>query len=148
MSVRGLAVAAVVVVVGAGGGCGSGALSFCVETAKASCHVQFECCTATERVATFGHQIVSFGPYTDEGGCVDAFTRQCEVASQVQDESVALKRQKFDADKAQKCVDDLKTASDKCDANSFFNRDSNCDNIFTGLVEDGGKCTSDRECKE
>jgi hypothetical protein len=134
------------IVLGAAG-CGGDAVNFCINLAKASCHVQYNCCTAAERDQFFGQRDLAIGPYSDEGGCVDAETRQCNETAQSQDEAIGEKRLTFDSAKASKCVDDITKAADKCDANSFFNEDANCARLFQGAVDDGGKCTSDQECK-
>ena len=141
-------VAVIAALVAGAASCGSDSLSFCVEEAKASCQLQFRCCTAVERSAQFGQTILFVGPYADESGCVDAFTRQCQAFSQAQDEEIAAKRITFDNTKANKCLDDQRKAATDCDASGFFNPDDNCRNLVTGNVADGDVCTADSECKE
>src|SRR3954466_10093502 len=81
-------------------GCGSNALTLCVEAAKASCQIQYRCCTAAERDSQFGGENLFIGPYADEGGCVDANTRQCQALTEGLDEEINAKRFVFDNDKA------------------------------------------------
>lgn len=134
--------------VGAQVACSSDTLGFCLETSKIACQVQYRCCTAVERSQIFGSTNLALGPYADEGGCVDAFTRQCEAASQAQDEAIAAQRLQFDKAKADECVQGAREAADSCDATAFFNGDPGCNDLVSGLVADGDDCFSDGECAE
>ena len=128
--------------------CGPDPLGFCIDAAKARCHLQFQCCTAVERADKFGDEILSIGPYWDEGGCVQAVTQFCEAATQPLDEEIAAKRISFDSAKADKCITAGRDAADKCDPTPFLGpHDPNCDNLTKGLVKDGDACTSDNECE-
>jgi hypothetical protein len=121
--------------------------AFCVDAAKASCELQFRCCTAVEREQTFGAINLAVGPYSSEGGCVDVFTRRCEAQSQAQDEAIAASRLSFDEDRANECLTRLKDAVAECDPNGFFNDpDGECDNLVEGQVDDGDPCFGDDEC--
>ncbi|MDP2342766.1 MAG: hypothetical protein Q8O67_17555 [Deltaproteobacteria bacterium] len=121
--------------------------AFCVDSAKAACQLQFKCCTAVERQETFGQLNLAFGPYSNEGGCVDVFTRRCEAQSQAQDEAIAAGRLSFDEDRANECLTRLKDAANECDPNAFFNDDGGeCANLVEGQVDDGDVCFGDEEC--
>jgi hypothetical protein len=129
--------------------CVDSTVNFCIESAKAACQVQYRCCTAVERQSLFGNLNVAIGPYDDEGGCVDAFTRQCEAGSQATDESIAAGRLAFDAERANECVNGRREAASACDANEIFNStDESCRDLTTGLVADGDPCFNDGECAE
>jgi hypothetical protein len=129
-------------------GCFSSSRDFCVESAKVSCQLQFRCCTAQERQALFGGTNLAIGPYHDEGGCVDAFVRQCEASSQATDEAIAAGRITFDQDRANQCLNTRREAVATCDADTLFNNIDDCNDLFDGAVADGDTCFNTNECAE
>ncbi|MCC7109060.1 MAG: hypothetical protein IT382_07225, partial [Deltaproteobacteria bacterium] len=128
---------------------GSEAQTFCIESAKVFCQLQYRCCTAVERSALFGNSNLQIGPFHDEMGCVDAYTRQCEASQQAVDESIRLGRTTFNAEQANECLSARREQVNECDASGLFNAaDRTCDELFAGAVADGDACTSDGECAD
>ena len=128
---------------------GTEAQSFCIETAKVMCQMQYRCCTAVERSLLFGSSNLQLGPYHDEGGCVDVYTQHCEASQQAVDESIGLGRTTFDRDRANECLNARREQVNECDASALYNpADRTCDDIFAGAVADGDACTTGNECAE
>ncbi|OGQ20505.1 MAG: hypothetical protein A2138_04900, partial [Deltaproteobacteria bacterium RBG_16_71_12] len=128
---------------------GTDAQSYCIETAKVMCQLQYRCCTAVERATMFGSFNLQFGPFHDEGGCVDAFIEQCQASQQAADESIALGRTSYDGAKAGECLSTRREQVNECDASALYDpTDRTCDDIFAGAVPDGDACTADSECAE
>ncbi len=128
---------------------GGQAQSYCIETAKVWCQLQFRCCTAVERSMFFGSMTQQLGPYHDEGGCVETFTEQCQANQAAVDESIAAGRTTFDAAKAAECLTLRRAQVDACDASALYDpTDRTCDDIIAGAVADGDTCLTDSECAE
>ena len=131
---------------------------------NALCHFEYDCCTPTER-ATF----LPFSAASSKDRCLEELNDSVGGFMNVPAEAVDRGTATYDAEAAERCTADLRTASEQCDAAAFvspsggfsFNsivflvapNDAECQALanrgFTrGTVKDGDDCINDVECAD
>lgn len=118
--------------------------STCEEAQQIQCEYMFRCCEDDERYAYGASAYMN-----SEGECADQAKRICAFLAGV-DESIAAGRTEFDAELAQKCIDQAKEKRDECDPNYEFDEDCSNSSYFfgKGLVKDGDTCAASYECAD
>jgi hypothetical protein len=135
--------------------------SFPSAYANAYCHFIYSCCTPADRanpanpfsVTTQTEQNLDFD---DESDCDAKLGELSQIAFQQQQASVDDKRQSYDQNDAQACLNAVSNASSACDPTAFLAATTgtgngtalvcNTSTFFTGLVAADGTCTLDTDC--
>jgi hypothetical protein len=146
-TIRGVGIAGALVALA---GCGPGRFSaegYCETEARAICHFEYQCCTASERVDTFMN---GFLLHHTESECVEEYVKAVCGSTATVVESVEQGRARWDEAEAEACYRPFIEALEACDATMAFTfapGSDACKGYLSGTLADGATCFEDYECE-